>query len=219
MPQAPFLTYRLPAVSLPPPVLLSVAVLQSPRPSAATESISNGSHAEAAVAVQIAVGQSMAGALRGAVLDLDVPAILGQPMKVPQLCLDDAQDQCSIIPIEKNPCRRNHSMGPSSTLASCLGMELQVRPPALWAARQRRFRWQLGALEAESLLDVRAVFAPRNAAETAIIASQTTATLHFYGPSGVTLSGISLESGRQAHHLHPSRAVYHGEVTARPSSA
>ena len=94
-------------------------------------------------------------------------------------------------------------------------------------ANHRQLRWEVDRLEAGAKGAFRAVLTPENADEAsassgvygggaASAAFDMTCIVHFYGPSGQTLSGVSLESGSSIDSTKPGKCMWHGTATAKP---
>lgn len=94
-------------------------------------------------------------------------------------------------------------------------------------ANHRQLRWEVDRLEAGAKGAFRAALSPENANEgsasagvygggAASAAFDMTCIAHFYGPSGQTLSGVSLESGSSIDNTKPGKCMWHGTATAKP---
>ena len=76
--QVAFVKYRLPAIACQPPLLLCLSLMAPAAPA--------GQPRQLLLSVQFAVSPVLKAPFRHAVLDLDIPAALGQPQQVPSLC-------------------------------------------------------------------------------------------------------------------------------------
>ena len=77
--QVAFLKYKLPAIACQPPLLLCLSLMAPAAPP--------GQPRQLLLSVQFAVSPILKGSFRKAVLDLDLPAALGQPQQVLLLLL------------------------------------------------------------------------------------------------------------------------------------
>ena len=93
-------------------------------------------------------------------------------------------------------------------------------------ANHRQLRWEVARLDADAKGAFRAAFTPDNAKEAsagsrvssgaATAAFDMTCIAHFYGPSGQTLSGVTLESGSSANATKAGKCMWHGTAPAKP---